>query len=121
MWVTDNLNKISASTGLSYENKMIPDGGTVEDGINTLNAATAKGEPVPIVIGNGSKDYAHYVLVTASDPGPPRYYKIHDPWSGETVTRSEKQMRDGELDIAGGLNQLEAFAKPTPVQVGVSP
>ncbi len=121
MWVTDPLNKISASTGLSYENKTIPDGGTVEDGIATLNDATMKGEPVPIVIGNGSKDFAHYVLVTASDPGPPRYYKIHDPWSGETVTRSEKQMRDGELDIAGGLNQLEAFAKPTPVQAGAAP
>lgn len=118
---TDDLNRISASTGLSYENKTIPDGGTVEEGISTLNAAGAKGEPVPIVIGNGSKDFAQYVLVTASDPGPPRSYSIHDPWSGETVTRSEKQMRDGELDLAGGLNRLEAFAKPTPVLAGAVP
>ncbi len=117
MWITDNLKKVSASTGLTYDNKKIGEGATLEEGITTLNDATAKGEPVPIVIGNGGKDFAHYVLVTASDPGPPRYYKIHDPWSGETVTRSEKQMRSGQLDIAGGLNDFEAFAKPTPVAV----
>jgi hypothetical protein len=117
MWITDDLNKVAATTGLTYDTKKIGEGATLEEGITAINEATAKGAPVPIVIGNGSQDYAHYVLITASDPGPPRYYKIHDPWSGETVTRSEKQLRGGQLDIAGGLNDLESFAKPTPVAV----
>ena len=29
---------------------------------------------MPIVIGNASDEYTHYVLVTASKPGPPRTY-----------------------------------------------
>jgi hypothetical protein len=116
MWIAEPLNKISGSTGLKYDLKKIPDEGSVDDGVKVLNDATAKGEPVPISIGNGAENYQHYVLVTASDPGPPRYYTIHDPWDGKTVIRSEEQMRHGALNIAG-CNDLESFDKPTPVPV----
>jgi hypothetical protein len=71
---------------------------------------------LPISIGNGAKNYQHYVLVTASDPGPPRYYSIHDPWDGKTVIRSEDQLRRGKIDIAG-CNDFESFDKPTAVKV----
>jgi hypothetical protein len=106
MWNTDNLNKVSATTGLKYKNKTIGSGLSVEDGIKALNDATSKGRPVPMIIGDGNTGqgghaYGHYVLVTASDPGPPRYYKIHDPWEGKTVTRSEDQIRKGQIGIAG--------------------
>jgi hypothetical protein len=106
MWNTNNLNKVSATTGLKYKNKTIGNGLSVEDGIKALNDATSKGRPVPMIIGDGNTGqgghaYGHYVLVTASDPGPPRYYKIHDPWEGKTVTRSEDQIRKGQIGIAG--------------------
>jgi len=116
MWIAGALNNLSASTGVTYDLKKIGEGATVEQGITTLNDATAGGTPVPISIGNGAKNYQHYVLVTASDPGPPRTYTIHDPWDGVTVTRSEDQMRNGKLDIAG-CNDFESFDKPTPVAV----
>ncbi len=119
-WIADALNDVKASTGLEYKLNLIGEGdgdATVEDGITAINDATSKGEPVPISIGNKSRVLTqHYVLVTASDPGPPRYYTIHDPWSGETVIRSEDQLRNGKLNIAG-CNELGSFDKPTPVEV----
>jgi hypothetical protein len=116
MWIADALNNVKASTGLTYDLKKIGDGATLNEGITALNDATAKGEPVPISIGNGAKNYQHYVLVTASDPGPPRYYSIHDPWTGQTVIRSEDQLRHGKIDIAN-CNDFESFDKPTAVPV----
>jgi hypothetical protein len=117
MWIADPLNKLSASTGLTYQRKKMGEAGaTVDDAVNVLNNAAAAGTPVPIAIGKNATNYQHYVLVTASDPGPPRYYTIHDPWDGTTVTRSEEQLRSGHLDIAN-CNVLSAFDKPTPVEV----
>ncbi len=116
MWIAGALNNLSASTGVKYDLKKIGEGATLDEGVKALNDATAGGTPVPIAIGNGPKNYQHYVLVTASDPGPPRTYTIHDPWDGVTVTRSEEQMRTGKIDIAG-CNDFESFDKPTPVPV----
>ncbi len=116
MWIAGALNNISASTGVTYDLKKIGEGATLDEGVTALNDATAAGTPVPIAIGNGPKNYQHYVLVVASDPGPPRTYTIHDPWDGVTVTRSEDQMRTGKIDIAG-CNDFESFDKPTPVPV----
>jgi hypothetical protein len=71
-----------------------------------------KGEPVPIVIGDGGKNAnAHYVLITGMDKGPPKSYSIHDPWSGETVVRSEDEIKQGKLNIAG-WNKLAAIEEP---------
>jgi hypothetical protein len=116
MWIAGALNKVSASTGLTYDLKKIGEGATLDEGVKALNDAAAAGEPLPISIGNGAKNYQHYVLVTASDPGPPRYYSIHDPWDGKTVIRSEDQLRRGKIDIAG-CNDFESFDKPTAVKV----
>lgn len=113
-WASDLLNQMSDVTGVTYDTKKVGRDATTEDAIKTLDDNTATGMPVPIVIGNGQGKYTHYVLVTASDVGPPKQYSIHDPWSGKTVIRSEKQIKDGTLNIAGS-NQITAFEKPAPV------
>ncbi len=60
-----------------------------------------------------------------SAPGPspspahsalPKRYSVHDPYSGDTKIRTEAQMRQGNLDIAGS-NQITAFENPTKVPV----
>lgn len=112
MWITDNLNKMSASTGLKYENKHLDTDDEMNAGITKLNEALDRGEPVPIVVGTGPKAYNHYMLVTATDPGPPRYYTIHDPWDGKTHKRSEDQMKSKNLDF-GDMGQLTALELPS--------
>jgi hypothetical protein len=72
------------------------------------------------VIGDGADNAsAHYVVIVASDPGPPRYYSIHDPASGDTVVRSEDQLRSGNLDM--GWTKLFSIEKPTEVKVKLKP
>ncbi len=115
-WASDLLDGMKDITGLTYETKKVGKDVTTDEVITSIEENTAKGNPVPIVIGNKQADYTHYVLVTATDPGPPRLFSIHDPWSGKTVTRTEKQMKNGTLDIAGS-NQITAFEKPTQVEV----
>ena len=82
-----------------------------EDALEAIDAGTDAGVPVPIVIGNGPGQYTHYVLVTGSDEGPPQTYTIHDPWSGETVTRTRDDLENGKIDIAGS-NQITAVEDP---------
>ena len=115
-WADDLLNKNQDVTGVKYENKQIGHGATVDDAVSSIDSSVSTGTPVPIVIGNGPDKFTHYVLVTASDAGPPPTYSIHDPASGETKIRTLDQMKQGKLDIAGS-NQITAFEKPTPVAV----
>jgi hypothetical protein len=114
-WANDLLNKMSDVTGMTYDTKKIGSGATTEDAMKAIDRNTATGTPVPIVIGNAQDEFTHYVLVTASDKGPPKQYSIHDPWSGKTLIRTEKQLKDGTLDIAGS-NQITAYEQPTPVK-----
>jgi hypothetical protein len=124
-WNTDLLNKEQDSTGLSYTNKKIGEGGlTVDQAVDDISSDVQKGMPVPIVIGGDSPKtkYAHYVLVTATDPGPPRSFSIHDPANGTTEVRTEEELKNGKIDLAGdpakkgsGWNKLGAYEKPTPV------
>jgi hypothetical protein len=120
------LNKDKDSTGVNYTNKKIGDGGlTVDQAVDDISSDVQKGMPVPIVIGDGSQaKYAHYVLVTATDPGPPRSFSIHDPANGTTEVRTEDELKNGKIDLAGdpnkkgsGWNKLGAYEKPTPVAV----
>ena len=83
-WNTDLLNGIKDVTGVEYKNQKIGTDVTIDAGVESMNTNLASGTPVPIVVGDGAANaYAHYVLVTASDPGPPRTYTIHDPAKGE--------------------------------------
>jgi hypothetical protein len=110
-WADDLFNQNSSATGVTYATSLDPSGAQA---VNMVDQGLQTGAPVPIVIGNGPGQYTHYVMVLSSDPGPPKTYLIHDPWSGQTVTRTEDQMRNGTLDIAGS-NQVTAVERPTPL------
>jgi uncharacterized Zn-binding protein involved in type VI secretion len=109
-WADDLLNQNSDVTGVTYSTQKNP---TVDQAVTSIDDGLKTGAPVPIVIGNGPSQFTHYVLVTGSEPGPPKTYTIHDPWEGKTVQRTEDQMRNGQLDIAGS-NGVTAVEKPTP-------
>jgi hypothetical protein len=115
-WADDLLNNNSDSTGISYSTKQLGGTTTVATAMTTIDNGVSKGQPVPIVIGNSSSDYRHYVLVTGSDVGPPKSYTIHDPASGTTVVRTEAQLKNGTLNIAGS-NQISAYEEPSAKEV----
>lgn len=108
-WADDLLNNQSGTTGVQYSTTKNPANPVtlIDDGLKT-------GAPVPIVIGNGPGQYTHYVVVTGSDPGPPKTYTIHDPWSGKTVQRSESDLKNGTINLAGS-NQVTAVEVPKSV------
>ena len=112
-WNTDLLNKIKSTTGASYEKRIVGVDETMDQSVGSINDGLSKGLPVPIVVGNAANRAAHYVVIVATDPGPPRYYSIHDPASGDTVTRSENQLRTGKIDL--GWTTLYSIEKPTEI------
>lgn len=107
-WASDKFNDLSDVTGVTYVTEKDPN---VGDALKSVDAGVDQGVPVPIVIGNGPGQYTHYVLVTGKDAGPPETYTIHDPWSGETVTRSADDVKNGKIDIAGS-NKITAIENP---------
>src|SRR5205823_1711552 len=108
-WADDLLNNISDSTGTTYSTQKLEGGTTVNDAIKSIDSGMSKGQPVPIVIGDGAgSKYAHYVLVTGMDKGPPKRYTIHDPGSGKTEIRTEDQITKGNINLGGGWNKLSA-------------
>ena len=111
-WADDLLNNLSDSTGVKYSTKKIGTGMTVDQAVGKIDSGMSKGEPVPIVIGNSSTQYTHYVLITGMEVGPPKQYSIHDPWSGTTVVRTEAQLKNGTLNIANS-NQISAIEEPS--------
>lgn len=110
-WGDDLFNKSSDATGVTYKTSKDP---TPSQAVEKIDKGLATGAPVPIVIGNGPGQYTHYVMVVSSNPGPPKTYLIHDPWSGTTVTRNESDIRNGTLNIAGS-NSVTAVEEPTPL------
>lgn len=108
-WADDLLNKQKGTTGVEYTTEKNPADpvGRVDEGLKT-------GAPVPIVIGNGPGQFTHYVLVTGSDAGPPKTYTIHDPWSGTTVQRTEDDIKNGHINLAGS-NKVTAVEVPKSV------
>jgi hypothetical protein len=110
-WADDLLNNMSATTGARYTPTKDP---TPEAAISSIDAGLADGYPVPIVIGNGTGQYTHYVVVTGKTAGSPAGYSIHDPWTGKTVTRSAEDIKNGTLDIAGS-NQITSVEVPKTV------
>lgn len=112
-WADDLLNQMSNVTGLTYSTQLVGPDVTAAQARARIDTAVDRGMPVPIVIGNGAGQYTHYVLVTGRAAGPPPTYTIHDPWSGRTVTRTQAQMRNGTLNIAGS-NQITAIEDPSP-------
>jgi hypothetical protein len=111
-WADDLMNDMSDVTGVEYANQKIGSSYKVDDAVKDIDSGLKKGHPVPIVIGNSSTAYTHYVLVTGRDPGPPETFTIHDPWDGVTVKRSVQDVKDGKINLAGS-NQISALEKPS--------
>jgi hypothetical protein len=115
-WADDLLNNVSDTTGVKYTTKQLGGTTTVNTAMTAIDNGVSKGQPVPIVIGNSSTSYTHYVLVTGSDAGPPKKYTIHDPWSGTTVVRTEDELKTGKINLAGS-NQISAYEEPATKEV----
>ncbi len=84
-WIGPALDSVQASTGPVYSQEPMPVGPAMSASVSKMAAAVAKGEPVPILIGAATGTQMHYVLLTATEPGPPRLFVVHDPW--ETARR----------------------------------
>jgi hypothetical protein len=112
-WNDDLLNNNSDSTGITYAPKDVGAGMSVNDAIGKIDSGTGRGQPVPIVIGdNGANKNAHYVLVTGMGKGPPKQYTIHDPGSGQTVVRTEDDIKNGKINLSG-WNHLSTIEDPS--------
>jgi hypothetical protein len=113
MWIGPALDSVQASTGLVYSQEPVPAGAAMSASVSKMAAAVAKGEPVPILIGAATGNQLHYVLLTATEPGPPRLFVVHDPWDGKTVMRTEEQIKGGKIDLAG-WNVIRYVEMPRP-------
>jgi hypothetical protein len=112
-WNDDLLNNNSDTTGITYAPKDVGAGMSVDDAIGKIDSGTGRGQPVPIVIGdNGANKNAHYVLVTGMGKGPPKQYTIHDPGSGQTVVRTEDDIKNGKINLSG-WNHLSTIEDPS--------
>ena len=107
-WASDLFNDPAEQAGVTYTTVKDP---ATDDALKAIDAGVDQGVPVPIVIGNAPGGYTHYVLVTGKQKGPPEAYSIHDPWSGQTVTRSRDDIEQGKIDIAGS-NTITAVEDP---------
>ena len=63
MSIHDDLNKVSASTGLQYQTCNVDKGEWLTKGVDLINTAADAGAPVPLVVMDGQKTTAHYVLL----------------------------------------------------------
>ena len=116
-WNTDLLNDVKDVTGVEYASEKVATDEERATKMTEMDKQLADGNPVPIVIGDGAEDeFAHYVLVTSTNIGPPRTYTIHDPASGNSYLRNEQQLKTGHIDVAG-WNKLSAFEMPKPIPV----
>ncbi len=113
-WGDDLMNNMTDVTGVQYANKKVDGTYKIDDAMKDIDAGIKKGNPVPIVIGSkgSATAYTHYVLVTGSDPGPPKTYTIHDVGSGTTVTRTEKEVKEGKINLSGST-EIHALDNPS--------
>ena len=84
-----------------------------EAAVDDIAAKVADGLPVPLSVGGSQDQLAHYVLAVAVDDGPPRSFYIHDPGTGETVVRTEKQLKSNQMGLPSGWDFLNKYEKPT--------
>src|SRR5262249_25493991 len=111
-WADDLLNSNSDTTGVTYSTKKLGGTTTTATAVTPIDNGVSKGMPVPIVIGNGPQQYAHYVLITGMDPGPPKRYTVHNPGDGTTSVVTAAQISSGSMGLAGG-NQITAYEDPS--------
>ncbi|MDB6122859.1 MAG: hypothetical protein JWQ71_1852 [Pedosphaera sp.] len=111
-WAKDLLNQMKDVTGIKYETNHI-DASTRNVAVDNISTELAKGRPVPLTVGGGEGETAHYVLAISTHDGPPKVLYIHDPASGTTVMRTVEQIKANNMDLPSGWRQLTAYEKPS--------
>jgi hypothetical protein len=106
-WVESDLNALS--TGITFTFTAIGTLG-MDGAITTLNTALDQGIHVPIVVGQNANDTAHYCVVLRREG---KNYQIHDPWTGETVWRTERNIRTNHMRLPSGHKALAGVDVPT--------
>lgn len=107
------LNSEGAGMGMSFDRREVGADITMDQALSTAQEKLKRGLPVPISVGDDGNPYAHAAMLTGVDDGPPRRFSIHDPWTGNTKTYSEADIRDGKLDV-GSCKKLAAIYPPSP-------
>jgi hypothetical protein len=108
-WVESDLNNLSGSTGITYTTQMVGTGISLDDAITTLTTNAERGVHTPIVVGSAPGATSHYVTVLLRTMGR---FQIHDPWTGETVWRTEEQFRENQLNLPSGHTHFVAIDVP---------
>lgn len=106
------LNSEGSVMGMQFDRKEIGSDATMGEALDTAQEKLKGGLPVPISVGDDSNPYAHAAMMTGVDPGPPRRFSIHDPWTGSTKTYSEDDIRSGKLDV-GSCKKIAAIYPPS--------
>jgi len=109
----DLFDAAGSQSGLDYHPRNLGPNYSMDSAITDINRAVDAGLPVPIVVGTPSSPTAHYVVVTARQSAPVNQYTIHDPWTGNTYTRAESDIRNGQINIAN-CNQMSSVESPSP-------
>jgi hypothetical protein len=109
-WIEDFLTLEKKKTGITYSLRHLQGGYGLSNAMADLDSALAAGVPVPIVAKSAS--VSHYALaLSVRTANGQKIYTIHDPWSGQTVERTETDFRRSRLDLAGN-DQLSSLSMP---------
>jgi hypothetical protein len=109
-WVEADMNARRQATGVEYTRKNVPDEISMDELLAILTVNLGMGIHVPLIVGSGPGNYAHYVVAVRKD-GTDRY-QVHDVWTGETVWRTAQQFRLGRLALPSGHVAVSAVAEP---------
>jgi len=110
-WIEDVINDELKDLGLSYRATFVGGAYTLDRALADLDKALERGLPVPIVA--KATDSSHYVLVIAvRTTNGQKSYLMHDPWTGQSIVRTEADFRNNTLRLSGN-NTLIAVSVPT--------
>jgi hypothetical protein len=111
-WVEEDMNALSAATGVTYETKIIGAGITAEAALDALKNGLASGVHVPIIVGGGlgANNTSHYVVVLLASGNR---FLVHDVAEGQTVWRTEDDFRNNTLHLPSNWNFFVAIDVPT--------
>jgi hypothetical protein len=114
IWVEQDLNNMEATTGLKYDRQLINQNkqDEVDGAVDTIVDKLDEGMPVPLVVGDATRQNAHYVVALRREGSK---ILIHDPGNGTTTWVNEDDIRSGSIpnNAAAGWTQLHGFSNPS--------
>ncbi|MBP8810203.1 MAG: DUF4157 domain-containing protein [Kofleriaceae bacterium] len=111
-WADDLLNAQAGATGMEFTPRRGVDASTA---LGVLDRALADGLQVPVVIGDGPDDNAHYVLATGRRDGAAGpEYRFFNVASGLSKWVTLAQIQTGTMPLDGG-QQIVSLEEPTAV------